>query len=177
MQGKFIQLTQLSTFLGWIQQLFLLKSDLTPSWNNAYFDIIKLDNLTGDIFLMNEYIGKNLNLVKATQAELPSPLVKSTYYKISSSIGSATITLPSTSGLAANSYILLSLDTSASFTALNFSATGGTTITYDDNYSIKANSSYDLMIKYDGSKWIISIGIIKLNRFNNYYGDDGFYDR
>lgn len=80
------------------------------------------------------------------------------YHKITSTVNTLAVTLPSISGDKTKSILLRF--TTGSTPNITFTANDSKTIKYYNGYNIEANCEYEFNILYDGSGWVIAVSEI-----------------
>lgn len=99
-------------------------------------------------------------IVSCTTATLPATLSTSTYYNITDTVNSVTLTLPTITDNSKVSVVATSFTTGTGTPSVTITSASSQTIVYFSGYTIKASTSYELNIMWNGTKWIVAYATI-----------------
>jgi hypothetical protein len=100
------------------------------------------------------------NVVVSTASDLPATLSVGTYYNISNTVSSLTLQLPVVSDNSHLSIIAVYFTTGSGTPSVNITSADSATISYFSGYAIKASTTYELNIMWNGTKWVVAYATI-----------------
>jgi hypothetical protein len=100
------------------------------------------------------------NVVVSTASDLPATLSVGTYYNISNTVSSLTLQLPVVSDNSHLSIIAVYFTTGSGTPSVNITSANSATISYFSGYAIKASTTYELNIMWNGTKWVVAYATI-----------------
>ena len=100
------------------------------------------------------------NVVISTASDLPATLSVGTYYNISNTVSSLTLQLPVVSDNSHLSVIAVYFTTGSGTPSVNITSANSATISYFSGYAIKASTTYELNIMWNGTKWVVAYATI-----------------
>lgn len=109
--------------------------------------------------IINEHLSElqnKTNIVVASNTTINAQ--PDVYYRFSDAVDTLTVTLPDLSSTYAASVIFCF--TTGTNPNVTFTTTNNATISYFADYSIDANTSYELNVMWNGLKWTVAYGII-----------------
>ena len=97
-------------------------------------------------------------IVSTTVANLPATLSVGKYYNITNTVSSMTLNLPAISAADSSTLQVIAVyfTTGSSTPTVNITSANSATISYFSGYEIKASTTYELNILWNGTKWIVA---------------------
>ena len=100
-------------------------------------------------------------IVSTTVANLPATLSVGKYYNITSTVSSMTLNLPTIADNSVLSVIAVYFTTGSGTPTVAITSANSATISYFSGYEIKASTTYELNILWNGTKWIVAHATIE----------------
>ena len=100
-------------------------------------------------------------IVSTTVANLPATLSVGKYYNITSTVSSMTLNLPTIADNSVLSVIAVYFTTGSGAPTVAITSANSATISYFSGYEIKASTTYELNILWNGTKWIVAHATIE----------------
>lgn len=128
--------------------------------------ISKINKGGNDIFIKDSEARTSIGsletaIVSCTTATLPATLSTSTYYNITDAVSSVTLTLPTITDNSKVSIVAVYFTTSTGTPSVTIASASSQTIAYFSGYMIKASTSYELNIMWNGTKWIVAYAVVE----------------
>lgn len=111
--------------------------------------------------LARYYDDSLVDVVQCTSSTVPATLAKDTYYNVTGTVSSLSLVLPTIADSTHLHAISVCFTTGSSTPSVSISSAGSATISYFSGYSIKASTSYELNIMWNGTKWIVAYAVIE----------------
>lgn len=112
---------------------------------------------SGGLAINNKLVQTKTSIVVSNETTLN--VENNTYYRFDNEVNTLNIVLPTINRTLNIESLILNFTTGTT-PAVTISSSDNKTIAYFDGYSIVANTTYELNIMYNGSKWIVAYGII-----------------
>lgn len=126
--------------------------------------ISKINKGGDDIYIKDVEAQQNkedkTDIVSSTVSNLPATLSVGTYYNISDTVSSMTLQLPAVTDNSHLSIIAVYFTTGSGTPSVNITSANSATISYFSGYAIKASTTYELNIMWNGTKWIVAYATI-----------------